>query len=409
MTEKYVAEAGRGRVRSRVFCMASAKGGSGKTVLSATFGSLLASMGKRVLLVDTDAATNGLSLFYLNSIVEALESTQETMYGVFEKLPEGRSVPNVIEIAPSLDLLPATYRFRNSEAMPIVEFARAIRRAVKRMRGRYDYVFLDAQAGSDEFAEVAMNQEISDRVVIVSEYDPMSAAGVERLKALFPASLEYQRMWILLNKMLPELVASFREFLEIARYLSPIPWDPEVVRAYSRRSLAVDLEEGNEYTAAVVQTLRSMLDGADRAALEAWLEQRNSAALEPIREQKAEAAKRLASLRASMAGRERRTTNVEVGAAVITGGIAVVSAVLSGAVANAFSEQAALVAASGGVVVTGIGLVVRWFSRKRLGGGEHGADVLLQSEVRELERQVARLSALEELEFTDRLRSVHRT
>ena len=47
---------------ARVICFASAKGGSGKTVITATIGSFLAALGKRVLLIDTDAATNGLTL-----------------------------------------------------------------------------------------------------------------------------------------------------------------------------------------------------------------------------------------------------------------------------------------------------------------------------------------------------------
>ena len=50
---------------ANVICFASAKGGAGKTVVTATVGTFLAALGKRVLIIDTDAATNGLTLFYI--------------------------------------------------------------------------------------------------------------------------------------------------------------------------------------------------------------------------------------------------------------------------------------------------------------------------------------------------------
>src|SRR5262249_30875612 len=115
----------------------------------------------------------------------------------------------------------------------IETFRKRLRGTVAMARPEYDVVFIDAQAGADDFAREAMDPAVSDTVVLVSEYDPVSAAGVERLKALFPVSLTFSRTWILLNKVLPEYADSFSDFLEIARYLSPIPWSAEVVRAYA--------------------------------------------------------------------------------------------------------------------------------------------------------------------------------
>ncbi len=54
---------------AKVICMSSAKGGSGKTVLCATFATALTSLGKRVLIVDSDASTNGLTLMYLKEVM----------------------------------------------------------------------------------------------------------------------------------------------------------------------------------------------------------------------------------------------------------------------------------------------------------------------------------------------------
>ena len=169
------------------------------------------------------------------------------------------------EISAGLHVLPASYSFENTEDVPLETYSSALHSAVRTYRETYDYIFLDAEAGSDEFAAVAISEGVSDRVVIVSEYDPMSAAGMERLKAISRDDMQYHRTWVLLNKMLPEFVKSFRDFMEVARYLSPIPWNAEVVRAYARRSLALDLAEGNEYTLAIVQALRSLLDRVEGA------------------------------------------------------------------------------------------------------------------------------------------------
>jgi len=53
---------------AKIFCLASPKGGSGKTIITATLGAFLAGIGKKVLIIDADAATNGLTLFYLEEV-----------------------------------------------------------------------------------------------------------------------------------------------------------------------------------------------------------------------------------------------------------------------------------------------------------------------------------------------------
>jgi cellulose biosynthesis protein BcsQ len=389
--------------RRRVFTLASAKGGSGKTVLAATFATFLASLDKRVLLVDTDAATNGLSLFYLKSIVNAVDASDRPLKGLFEGSGPG-AAPDVVELSQHLHLLPATFRFQNTESVTSERYREQLRSALDELPGEYDYIFIDAQAGSDEFAEVAMQPSISDIVVIVSEYDPMSAAGVERLKALFPASLEYSRTWILLNKMLPEFVKGFRDFLEIARYLSPIPWDADVVRAYSRRSLALDLVEGNDFTTAIVQTLRTMLDGADRDELEEWLSQRVRALREPIDQQLRETEAQLVALRAASAYAERAERLRSV--LPLVAGIALIAAggiLTFDYTSSSASFRSVVVGLTGGLSAVFVAVMLALQARPIASRTSERRD-----EIRALERRVARLKILEDLEFEDLSRSLRR-
>jgi hypothetical protein len=85
----------------------------------------------------------------------------------------------------------------------------------------------------------------------------VSAAGVDRLRRLGPAAV-FDRSWVLFNKILPEFASSLGSFLEIARYLSPIPWDADVIRAFVRRRLAIDPKNGNAYTVVVADIAEAL-------------------------------------------------------------------------------------------------------------------------------------------------------
>jgi len=271
----------------KVICLASAKGGSGKTILTATFGAFLTSLNKKVLIVDIDGSTNGLSLLYLkevNTQNEIALSEGRKAIGTYEVV-NSNSRFEVVTLANGVRLIPATYSFINTESVDLENFALALSIIRRIDRYKYDYIFLDAQAGSDHFAHAAMNKNISDEVIIVSEYDPLSAAGVERLKAFFREDLTYNRTWVLLNKLLPDFVKSFSDFLGVAKYLTPIPWDAEVVKAYSRRELALDLKYGNEFTLAILQVLKALFRDEITEDLSDWLKEKTSVIKEPIRVQ----------------------------------------------------------------------------------------------------------------------------
>jgi MinD-like ATPase involved in chromosome partitioning or flagellar assembly len=271
----------RAEVSAKVLCFASAKGGSGKTVITATIGAFLSALGKRVLLVDADAATNGLTLLYIKEVLlRQGKTSDESPEGLFEGNSQGE--PSAFPLPSGVSLIPATYNFTNTENYQQEHFVGRVVRTLENRKLDFDFILLDAQAGSDFCASVAMRKGISDVVVLVAEYDPMSAAGVERLKGLFRDDLTYARTWILLNKVLPEFAKNFSDFLEVARYLSPIPWDADVVRAYARRRLALDTENGNSFTIAVMQTVRGLLGDEIEKDVKAWTQNRAEAIRQPI-------------------------------------------------------------------------------------------------------------------------------
>src|SRR5205085_449688 len=147
-------------------------------------------------------------------------------------------------------LLPASYVMTQTESVGIEDFRDRLRAVKASIARNYDYVVCDAQAGSDLFALVAI--EAADTVVIVSEYDPVSAEGIERLRRMFGNLPAIANSWVLFNKVLPEFATELGDFLSVARYLPPVPWDASVIRAFTRRQLALDLERGNAYTVSIL-------------------------------------------------------------------------------------------------------------------------------------------------------------
>ena len=281
---------------AKVYCLASAKGGSGKTIVAASLANFLSSVGKKCAIIDCDAATHGMTLLYIGQVSEDSAAAKKGLFD-FGEVPRtwDEILDSIITLENGIDLLPATYEF-SADFDPESRFSNNILAGIMNfMRAEYDLIFLDAQAGSDKFSRLSMSKKISDEVIIVSEYDPLSAAGVERLKQVAGDDLGYGRTWVLLNKMLPEFVDKFSEFLSVAKYLPPIPWNAEVVRAYARRETALDLDWGNEFTLAIKRTIGALLGEYIRNDLRAWSKERTYALKAPLDSQYKVAEEQLAN------------------------------------------------------------------------------------------------------------------
>ena len=238
-------------------------------------------------MIDTDGATNGLTLLHLKEVMNTyreFKSQEIEPIGIYQTDVSSKPA-DVVELGNGVHLIPATYKFIDTDSTPSKSFHEHLKLTISAYNQSYDYIFIDAQAGSDEYSRVGMSRDISDEVLIISEYDPMSAAGVERLKSISSEELTYERTWILLNKMLPDFIKSFSDFLEIARYLSPVPWNKDVVLAYARRRLALDFEVGNEYTLAITRTLQSLLGDEISSEIDEWNKKAANLLRQPIEEQ----------------------------------------------------------------------------------------------------------------------------
>lgn len=292
---------------ARTICIASAKGGSGKTSLTATFGAFLSELGLNVLLIDGDFATSGLTLLFRKEVETAADlvhSKARSPAGFSEALVEPVTCDEV-ELAEGLFLIPASYRLLPVRVQSTEITRQRLASLLQGLRNQFDFIFIDAPTGAAEMAQIAMSRKVTDEVVIVSEYDSISAAGVERLRAQLREDLTSNRSWILLNKIHPE-TKSFAHFGAAAKFLSPIPWDAQVGTAYGRRKLAIDSEAKNDHTLSVLRALKTLCGERIQKHLEAWVDSRVAVIRQPLEEQYADAEKEMALLLSHRSRLERR-------------------------------------------------------------------------------------------------------
>jgi cellulose biosynthesis protein BcsQ len=283
---------------AKIFCMASPKGGSGKTILTATFGAFLVGLGKKVLIIDVDAATNGLSLFHTKEVIaqdEIARKNNRVPLGIYEltyqtdlNLNTSKSEPEVIHLPNGVHLLPATYKQPlDFEKISKGEFAKNLSIFLEPNKYKYDYIFLDTQAGYSNLAKVCMKKGVADEIIMVSEWDPISNNGILRLYELLKEDLNPDRTWILYNKLLPDFAKAYRAYLEhiYSKELPPIPWDADVVKSYVLLKTSLDLEKGNEHTLAIIRIIERLLGDTISNDLNEWMKKKTEVIRQPIEEQ----------------------------------------------------------------------------------------------------------------------------
>ena len=142
-----------------VVSLISAKGGSGKTVLTLSTAKLLTDLGMKVLVIDADAATNGSTLFLLDDVMNAREEalrTRQPLVGLFEMrertaaLDPERARPVAIKCQFGFDFVPATFELRDTVKSTDVDQLRThIQGAVAFARHEEYDIVLDRQRGRD--------------------------------------------------------------------------------------------------------------------------------------------------------------------------------------------------------------------------------------------------------------------
>ncbi len=161
----------------KIVSISNQKGGVGKTTTCINLSAFIAAMGRKVLVVDIDPQGNTTSGFGVAKDRDNLgNSIYEVMMGdaTAEEAVQQTSVPN-------LDIIPSTIEFAGAdvELMSVENREKVLRKALSRIRDRYDFIFIDCPPSLNVFSVNAMTA--SDSVLIPIMGDFFSLEGLSQL------------------------------------------------------------------------------------------------------------------------------------------------------------------------------------------------------------------------------------
>ncbi len=125
--------------QTKVIAVINQKGGVGKSTTSINLSAALGEMDRQVLLVDLDPQGNSTSGLGIEK-----SQVKNCIYDVLlNDVPLEKII--IPDVAPGLDVAPATINLAGAEVELVSEMAREnrLKDAVGTMRGKYDYIFID--------------------------------------------------------------------------------------------------------------------------------------------------------------------------------------------------------------------------------------------------------------------------
>ncbi len=204
---------------ARVICVASGKGGTGKTTISANLGVALAKMGRETIVMDADITLANLELILgMEGLPVTLQNVLAGEADISEAIYEGPGGVKIIPAGISLEGL----RKANPDKLEDV---------LTTLLDMADFIILDAPAGLEKSAIVAL--AASDEFLLV--VNPEIASITDALKTKYIAErLGAKMLGIVVNrvtKLSVEIAKKEIEAILEGKVLAVVPEDSEVRKA----------------------------------------------------------------------------------------------------------------------------------------------------------------------------------
>lgn len=211
---------------ARVIAVASGKGGTGKTTITANLGIALAKLGQKVLLIDADVAMANLSL------ILGMQSSPITLHDVLlgeaqvhDAIYDGPEGVRFIPSGLSLD----NYKRVDSERLSGI---------VSQLTEEYDFILLDVAAGIEKNVLSALSASQETLMVTM----PTSPAIADALKTKIVAQrLGSKVIGVVINFVMNEkgeiTKNEISSMLELPVY-GNVPFDPEVRKSFMQEKVA---------------------------------------------------------------------------------------------------------------------------------------------------------------------------
>lgn len=208
-----------------IFAILSGKGGTGKTSVCAGIATALAEQGLRILCVDCDVGLRNLdiSLGFSDSSALSFLDVCEGSYRL-EDAPQHPAYPNLFFLTAPMN--------RSAEAISLSSFTSMLRRA----KGLYDYIFLDAPAGVDAGFRLAAAP--GERFLLVTGAGPAAIRDAARVADLLELMGKHD-VRLIVNRVRKDLLKTVRLTIDDVMDTAGLPLagivpeDPQVTLAAS--------------------------------------------------------------------------------------------------------------------------------------------------------------------------------
>lgn len=219
----------------------SGKGGTGKSLLVAILGRILAQEGSSILLVDLDPFVRGLTHFFYLYKKERRRITDKQTIADFFGITRGesKSMEFARERFFEVDLIPAVSKIE--EHLEYMDTTGSSKERTKELFTslrdmKYDFVIIDNRAGIDDM--IIRCCELSDLSLSVSEADPVARSTNDNLLRHLRDS-NTAKVYTIMNKVrYVKTLRDYRESMEEIRadydIVGKIPFDVDLFESFGK-------------------------------------------------------------------------------------------------------------------------------------------------------------------------------
>lgn len=221
-------------IDSKCISIVSGKGGSGKTMIAATMASVLDSLGFKVLLIDADYGTAGLTYYMgLNTVknISVGLTNLASGYDILEKDIERCSQP--MRGFKNSNFIGVGDHKRHLKSPKEIDLNKFFTQLVNVSKTLADFILIDCRGGIDD-ESIAVCRAVDD-VVIVAETDTTSFQATQYLvDILYDYDLSFKIAGFLINKVFddPSTIARAGTSSFKSQYLESVPFDLEATKSF---------------------------------------------------------------------------------------------------------------------------------------------------------------------------------
>jgi septum site-determining protein MinD len=216
---------------AKIIALASGKGGVGKTTVALNIGFALASLKKKVLIVDTDISLPNLDLY---------TGLERPIITLLEVLNGSSDVKNAIyQIQMGLNILPCGSSFASLKDVNMDKLGEIL---AELRNSDYDFIMLDVPAGLSKFSILPIT--FSDEVIMVVNPDPASISDAQKVKAV-TGMVGINITGIIVNKYRKSIYNDIGVKLGLP-VIGAIPEDDAIIRSRDTREPLMIIKPGSK-------------------------------------------------------------------------------------------------------------------------------------------------------------------